>query len=144
MHAGTKARVAFEVVTWSVAVLVVTVWVMGVAGLALFGGRWSEPLFIAFGIFAGLCLGAIRDRRVFQVSLAAIALVSIVCALWLASSGSAFQEAAAVFLYPFLASSVWTFVAVLALARLWGRKRPEPVPTPEEIDQTVARPRLGV
>jgi hypothetical protein len=144
MYAGSKARVAFEVVTWSLTVLVLAAWVAGLTGLAVFAEQWASPLFIVLGVVAGVCLGAIRDRRVFQVSIAVVALLAIVFAAWLSSSGASFQEDAARLLYPFLAASVWTFAAVFALARLWSRERPEPVPTPEEIDQAVARPRMGV
>ncbi len=143
MDAGNKARVTFAVVNWMLTLVVVAAAVSALVILIVLLEWWRYPAFLALGVVVGSILGIISDRTVFQAVLGAVAITLLVAALWLAGTPASTQEMILEFAYPFSASALISFAAVYTLARLWGRTRPEPTLTSEDVDRAVARPHMG-
>jgi len=143
MDAGKKARVTFAVVNLMLTLVVTAAAVGALVILIVLLEWWRYPAFLALGVVVGSILGIISDRTVFQAVLGAVAVTLLISALWLAGASTGAQEAILEYAYPFFASALVSFAAAFTLARLWGRPRPEPTMTPEDVDRAVARPHMG-
>jgi hypothetical protein len=123
---------------WTSLILLIAAAVLILAAVYL---DWTDTwVYALLGLIAGSAVGVVRDRRVFQALLGAAGLILLGFALYWSSWGSGVTEESVLAL---LGSTGFAFLTMFTLTRIWGRARPVPTMTPEELDDAVAHPRVG-
>ena len=123
---------------WTLAIVTIAA-VSATAAILLMDwtGLW---LYALLGLTAGTAVGFVRDRRVFQAVLGGAGLIILAFALYWSSGGPGGSDEAVLAL---LGSAMFAFLTTFAITRTWGRSRPAPDITREELDDAVAHPGMG-
>jgi hypothetical protein len=102
---------------------------------------WTDTwVYALLGLLAGAAIGVIRDRRVFQAVLGGTGLLVLAFALYWSSGGAGLSEESVLAL---LGSAGFAFITSFSITRIWGRARPAPAVTTDELDEAVAHPHMG-
>jgi hypothetical protein len=134
----TRTRFVWVNLAWTTLVVIVAAIVVALAASFL---DWTETwVYALLGLLAGSAIGVIRDRRVFQGALGAAGLLVLGFALYWSSGGAGLSEQSVLAL---LGSAGFAFITTFTLTRIWGRARPAPAVTTDELDEAVAHPHMG-
>lgn len=133
-----RTRFIWVNLAWTALILAIAATTAALAGYYL---DWVDTwIYALLGLLAGAAIGVIRDRRVFQAVLGSAGLLVLGFALYWSSGGAGLAEESVLAL---LGSAGFAFITSFSVTRIWGRARPAPEPTTDELDEAVAHPHMG-
>lgn len=140
MDAERHARNRFIAVNlvWTLLIVVIAAAAAVTASVLI---DWTELwVYALLGLIAGAAVGVVRDRRVFQAVLGGAGLLILAFALYWSSVPAGLSDESVLAL---LGSAGFSFLTTFTITRIWGRARPAPGMTTEELDDAVAHPHMG-
>lgn len=125
MESKKKAHAVFVFLNVLWIVLILCAALAPLVLLTFFLRWWKTPILIFLGLIAGLSLGTIRERIIFQVGLLMTYLVAILLAFSLVKLGSTSAcnlSTYSRYLYVFLTYAVISFVCELVIFKIYRRE----------------------